>query len=91
MEYTEEEKQYITEKEKQIIKCIEKIRPYIQAEGGDVDFVKFEDGIAYVTVFGACVGCMALSDTLTQGIGALIMDEVEGVKDVRLFMPELDL
>ena len=54
-----------------------------------MDFVKFEDGIAYVTVFGACIGCSALSDTLTMGVGALIMDEVEGVKDVRLFVPEL--
>ena len=80
-----------SEKEKQVIKTIEKIRPYIQADGGDVNFVKLEDDIVYVTVFGACVGCSALSETLTDGIGALIIDEVEGIKDVRLYVPEWDI
>lgn len=77
-----------SEKEKQIIKTIEKVRPYIQADGGDVSFVKLEDDIVYVSVYGACIGCSALSETLTNGIGALIMDEVEGIKDVKLYMPE---
>ena len=79
-----------SEKEKQIIKTIEKIRPYIQADGGDVTFIKLEDDIVYVSVMGACIGCMALEQTLKEGIGALIMDEVEGIKDVRLFVPDLD-
>ncbi|MBR0461711.1 MAG: NifU family protein [Erysipelotrichaceae bacterium] len=79
-----------SEKEKQVIKTIEKIRPYIQADGGDVTFIKLEDDIVYVSVMGACIGCMALEQTLKEGIGALIMDEVEGIKDVRLFVPDLD-
>ncbi|MBR2577812.1 MAG: NifU family protein [Erysipelotrichaceae bacterium] len=79
-----------SEKEKQVIKTIEKIRPYIQADGGDVSFIKLEDDIVYVSVMGACIGCMALEQTLKEGIGALIMDEVEGIKDVRLYVPDLD-
>ena len=79
-----------TEKEKQVIKTIEKIRPYIQADGGDVSFIKLEDDIVYVSVMGACIGCTALEQTLKEGIGALIMDEVEGIKDVRLYVPDLD-
>lgn len=77
-----------SEKEKQIIKTIEKVRPYIQSDGGDVSFVKLEDDVVYVNVYGACIGCSALSETLTYGIGALIMDEVEGIKDVKLYLPE---
>ena len=72
------------EKEKLIIKTIEKCRPYIQADGGDVEFVKLEDDIVYVSVHGACVGCMALDATLKDGVEALILDEVEGIKEVRL-------
>lgn len=73
-----------SEKEKQIIKTIDKVRPYIQADGGDVEFVRLEDDVVYVNVFGACVGCMSLNETLTEGIGSLIMDEVEGIKAVKL-------
>lgn len=67
-----------------IKKTIEKCRPYIQADGGDVEFVKFEDDIVYVKVHGACVGCMALDATLKDGVEALLLDEVEGIKEVRL-------
>ena len=68
----------------QIEKTIEKIRPYIQNDGGDVQFVKLEDDIVYVSVHGACVGCMALDYTLKEGVEALLLDEVEGIKEVRL-------
>ena len=67
-----------------IKKTIEKVRPYIQGDGGDVEFVKLEDDIVYVRVHGACVGCMALDQTLKDGVEALILDEVEGIKEVRL-------
>ena len=79
-----------TEKEKQVLKTIEKIRPYLQADGGDVEFVKLVDDIVYVSVMGACVGCAALNETLTDGVGALILDEVEGIKDVKLYYPGVD-
>lgn len=68
----------------QIIKCIEKIRPYIQQDGGDVEFVRLEDDIVYVSVHGACLGCSSLDMTLKDGVEALILDEVEGIKEVRL-------
>jgi len=68
----------------QIEKTLEKIRPYIQNDGGDVSFVRYEDGIVYIDVHGACVGCMALDYTLKEGVEALLLDEVEGVKEVRL-------
>lgn len=79
-----EENTDIKEKEKLIIKTIEKIRPYIQADGGDVQFVRLEDDVVYVNVLGACVGCSALEMTLQDGVAALLMDEVPGIKDVRL-------
>ena len=63
------------EKIRQIEKTIEKVRPYIQNDGGDVQFVKLEDDIVYVSVHGACVGCMALDYTLKEGV-----DKDEAVK-----------
>lgn len=79
----------IQEKINLVKKTIEKVRPYIQGDGGDVEFVKLEDDIVYVRVHGACVGCMALDATLKDGVEALILDEVEGIKEVRLAQDDL--
>lgn len=67
-----------------INKTINKIRPYIQADGGDVEFVKFEDGVVTVKMLGACAGCMAIDATLTEGIQAILIDEVPEVREVKL-------
>ena len=65
--------------EKDIIYILEKIRPYIQNDGGDIEFVKFENGIVYVRMHGACVGCMELDTTMKEGVEALLLEEVPGV------------
>ncbi len=67
-----------------IIATIEKIRPYIQRDGGDVEFVSFDDGVVTVRMMGACADCLSLDDTLKDGIEAILLDEVEGVTEVRL-------
>ncbi|MCF0109124.1 MAG: NifU family protein [Erysipelotrichaceae bacterium] len=63
---------------------INKIRPYIQRDGGDVELVDFNDGVVTVRMLGACAGCMSLDDTLKDGIEAILMDEVPEVTEVRL-------
>ncbi len=74
--------------EEQILQTIEKIRPYIQRDGGDVQFVSFQDGIVTVRMLGACAGCLALDETLKDGIEAILLEEVPGVTEVRLDSPE---
>lgn len=70
--------------EDQIKDTLEKIRPFIQRDGGDVLFDSFEDGIVYVKMTGACEGCSMLNDTIEAGVGILLKEEVPGVIDVRL-------
>lgn len=68
--------------EKVIVKIqnvLNRIRPYLQNDGGDAEFVKFEDGIVYVRMLGACIGCGSLDSTLKDGIEAILLEEVEGV------------
>jgi len=65
--------------EKQARDVIEKLRPYIKRDGGDIRFVKFEDGIVYVEMLGACVGCSLIDTTLTDGVEAILLDEVPGI------------
>ena len=46
--------------EEKIIKILNKIRPYLNSEGGDLQYIGFEDGIVYVRMMGACVDCVGL-------------------------------
>lgn len=71
-------------KEQEIIDVIEKIRPYIQRDGGDVEFVSFEEGIVHVRMLGACQDCISLDDTIKDGIEAILLDEVSGVVEVQV-------
>jgi Fe-S cluster biogenesis protein NfuA len=63
---------------------INKIRPYLQHDGGDVEFVRFQDGIVYVKMLGACVGCASIDLTLKDGIEAILLEDVPGVVGVEL-------
>lgn len=65
--------------EVKIQNILNRIRPYLQNDGGDAEFVKFEDGIVYVRMLGACIGCGSLDATLKDCIEAIILEEVEGV------------
>ncbi|OGU62782.1 MAG: hypothetical protein A2V66_06480 [Ignavibacteria bacterium RBG_13_36_8] len=63
--------------------ALEKIRPYLKADGGDVEFVKItDDGIVEVKLTGACVGCPMSQMTLRAGIERALLREVPGIKRV---------
>lgn len=64
-------------------KALEKIRPALQADGGDVVLLGVdEDGTVKVQLTGACGGCPMSTMTLKQGIERLLKSEVPGVKEV---------
>lgn len=63
----------------EIKEVIEMIRPYINRDGGDIEFVKFEDGIVYVRMSGACVGCAAFDTTLYEMVEDTMLERVPGV------------
>lgn len=63
----------------QIKEVIEQLRPNIQMDGGDVEFVRFDDGIVYVRFHGACVGCPASVFTLKAGIEDALKERLSDV------------
>lgn len=75
---------------KLIKETLDKIRPFILRDGGDVEFVDFIDGIVYVNMKGACEDCIMLDTTLSEGIEIILQEEVPGVIGVKLAsqMPE---
>ena len=68
--------------EEQVIDVINRIRPYLNNDGGDIEFVKFDNGIVYVRLVGACAGCAMQDATLKDGLEALLLEEVPGVIEV---------
>lgn len=77
------EKEIKQREEQEIIKnikqVIDKVRPYLQNDGGDVEFKKFENGIVYVTLVGACSNCPMAVMTLQDGIENALINEVPEV------------
>ena len=73
---------------KLIKQTIKKLRPYLNADGGDLDFVKIEEGIVYVRLLGACIGCSSSDDTITNSVEALLLEEVPGVIGVEVVEEE---
>ncbi len=62
---------------------IEKIRPMLQRDGGDVELVDVDDnGIVRVRLTGACAGCAMSQITLKQGIEKVLLNEIPEVKKV---------
>ncbi|OHS98898.1 NifU-like domain containing protein [Tritrichomonas foetus] len=61
----------------------ERIKPFIQQDGGDVVLEDVKDGVLIVSLSGACQGCHAKSSTLYGGILGIIQEEVPGVKGIR--------
>lgn len=63
--------------------ALQVIRPYLQADGGDVELVNISsDGIVEVRLTGACVGCPMSQMTLRAGVERALMREVPGIKRV---------
>ena len=68
--------------EEQIIAVLNVIRPYLNNDGGDVEFLRYENGVVYVRMSGACVGCMSLDVTLNEGIREILVENIPGVVEV---------
>ena len=63
--------------------ALEKIKPSLQADGGDVELVEVgEDGIVKVKLTGACGSCPMSQMTLKMGIERLLKEEIPEVKEV---------
>mgnify|MGYP001126314274 CR=1 FL=1 len=69
--------------EKKIIEVIDKIRPFLISDGGNIEFVKYEDGIAYVKMLGHCADCPMIDMTLKDGVEIAITSEIPEVVEVR--------
>ena len=68
--------------EKKVIEAIDYVRPSLQNDGGDIEFVKMEDNKVYVRLQGACAGCMYSEITLKNGVENMLKYNVDSNLEV---------
>lgn len=70
--------------EEKIKAVVEDIKPYLNMDGGDIEFIKYDskEKSVYVKLFGACVNCMAQDETLENNLLEAIKEEVKDVKRI---------
>ncbi|HZG57571.1 MULTISPECIES: NifU family protein [Paenibacillus] len=66
----------------EVLEVLDKLRPFLQRDGGDVELVEIEDGIVKLRLMGACGSCPSSTITLKAGIERALTEEIEGVKEV---------
>jgi len=66
-----------------VLKALERVRPYLQSDGGDIDLIDVTDDMTVkVKLTGACNGCPYSIQTLKAGVEQAIMKEVPEIKRV---------
>ena len=69
--------------QEQVRGVIDKLRPVIQADGGDLELIDVsEDGVVTLRLKGSCTGCGSAAATLRNGIERWIRSKVPGVREV---------
>ncbi len=68
--------------EQEVNMVLDKIRPFLQRDGGDLELTAVEDGIAYIKMIGACEGCGMVGSDLSEGVAAILLEEVPGIVGV---------
>ncbi|AHV98837.1 nitrogen-fixing NifU domain-containing protein [Paenibacillus sp. FSL R7-277] len=66
----------------EVLEVLDKLRPFLQRDGGDVELIDVEDGIVKLKLMGACGSCPSSTITLKAGIERALIEEVEGVEEV---------
>ena len=70
------------EKKNTIIEAIETVRPYLQADGGDVEYVDYVNEVVQVRLKGACGSCPSAMMTLQMGVERAIREKLPEIKGV---------
>ena len=62
--------------------ALAKIRPALQADGGDVELIDVDEGVVKLKLKGACAGCPMATMTLRQGIERVLREQIPDIKEV---------
>ncbi len=68
--------------EDKIKELIENIRPYLNMDGGDIEYIKYEDNYVYVKLYGACTNCLLQDNTINDGLLVMFKEEIPEIKGI---------
>ncbi len=68
--------------EEKVKELIEQIRPYLNMDGGDIEFIKYEDGYVYIRLLGACTNCLLQDNTINDGLLTMFQEEIKEIKGI---------
>ena len=68
--------------EDKIKELVEKMRPYLNMDGGDIEYVKYEDGYVYIKLTGACADCLYQDNTINEGMLDFFKNEIPEIKGI---------
>ncbi|MCW3989716.1 MAG: NifU family protein [Candidatus Bathyarchaeota archaeon] len=68
--------------EREVREALEDVRPHLQADGGDLEFVGIENGVVKVRLKGACAGCPMSQMTVKWGVETYLKKKIPGIKAV---------
>ncbi|KAL6767045.1 NFU1 [Auxenochlorella protothecoides x Auxenochlorella symbiontica] len=74
--------------EANVEKVLDEIRPYLMADGGNVEFVEIDGPVVYLRLQGACGSCPSSLTTMTMGIKRRLMESIPEISDVEQMEPE---
>ncbi len=64
------------------MEIINDLKPYLNSEGGNIEFIKYEDGTVFVRLTGACSHCIYQDDTLKEGLLKSLQEQIPEIKEV---------
>ena len=68
--------------EDKIKEMVENIRPFLNMDGGDIEYVKYEDNYLYIKLTGACSNCLGQDSTINDGLLSMFQEELPEIKGI---------
>jgi Fe-S cluster biogenesis protein NfuA len=63
---------------------IDSMRPFINQDGGDLEFVKYENKVIHIKLLGSCIGCNLVDVTYVDGLLSIIQDEIPEIENIEI-------
>ena len=68
--------------EDKIKNIIEDLRPYLNSDGGDIEFIKYENKTVFIKLTGACAHCAYQDNTINDGILSYLQEKVPEIENI---------
>ena len=68
--------------EEKIKELIAKMQPYINMDGGNIEFIKYEDNYVFIRLSGACVNCLYQDNTINDNLLEMFKSEIPEIKGI---------